>query len=457
VCLSLGGKTSVASKKHEQNSQTVLTQDSKPKETEDSSHMALLLAAQQEKKAQQEAEKSEKSKKLVSLLRDFNPENTIERAHLKRHIQDGYRLHGEDIKLYKTEYEKAESLLFPTEHKIRPSGTAAAERADTLTLKPKPQKQHPHKKGKAAQQSDVQDAQLRAEKDRKLKQLALEQRYGVQPNGRAEWPKQRPEEPYYWPQQTANLLPRDSLSGNLCSSNAPQPAGSNIEQATGTTEKNRYLAIPYGQETLQLNIQHLFDGEVGNKGLHHDHRRQLEKSNAFAYRYPKTNRFESEDNGCYTLDITKDGTTEIKSFFPAQWSPELLTARLIRALQNNIQYLNGQKIFGVITASDQGEQVFNPIYFKAIVDRGVITTIFPITHQRYLEIIEKQSISKQEDQKEPFDSSDEQLAQQATEADMLARAIALSLADNNQEETKDEKESPQPTRPEKKQEKKRKK
>ncbi|MCX5925366.1 MAG: ankyrin repeat domain-containing protein, partial [Candidatus Dependentiae bacterium] len=112
VCLSLGGKTSVASKKHEQNSQTVLTQASKPKETEDSSHMALLLAAQQEKKAQQEAEKSEKSKKLVALLRDFNPENTIERAHLKRHIQDGYRLHGEDIKLYKTEYEKAESLLF---------------------------------------------------------------------------------------------------------------------------------------------------------------------------------------------------------------------------------------------------------------------------------------------------------------------------------------------------------
>ncbi|MCX5924811.1 MAG: ankyrin repeat domain-containing protein, partial [Candidatus Dependentiae bacterium] len=112
VCLSLAGKPSVASKQHEQNFQTVLTQASKPKETEDSSHMALLLAAQQEKKAQQEAEKSEKSKKLVSLLRDFNPENTIERAHLKRHIQDGYRLHGEDIKLYKTEYEKAESLLF---------------------------------------------------------------------------------------------------------------------------------------------------------------------------------------------------------------------------------------------------------------------------------------------------------------------------------------------------------
>ncbi|MCX5924810.1 MAG: EndoU domain-containing protein, partial [Candidatus Dependentiae bacterium] len=394
------------------------------------------------------------------------PENTIERAHLKRHIQDGYRLHGEDIKLYKTEYEKAESLLFPTEHKIRSSGSAAAERADTLTLKPKQQKKHAHNKGKAAQQSDAQDAQLRAEKDTKLKQLALEQRHGVQPTRRGELPPSasepyRPFSAYMGdrPSECGSDLSIEESNSFASAEHAVKMMPSSACAASESKDltDNPYIVIPYGNGVLRLNRAHLFDGEAGNKGLHHDYERQLEKSNAFAYTHPKTNRFESENNGCYILDITKDGRTEIKSFFPAQWSAELLTARLINALQNNIQYLNGQEILGVITAYNPGEQVFNPIYFKAIVDRGVITTIFPVTHQRYLEIIEKQTKPKQEDQKEPFDSSDEQLAQQATEADMLARAIALSLADHNQEETKNEKKSPQLNRPEKKQQKKRKK
>ncbi|MCX5925189.1 MAG: ankyrin repeat and MYND domain-containing protein, partial [Candidatus Dependentiae bacterium] len=276
VCLSLAGKPSVASKQQEQNSQTVLTQstakdekqprslrlESKADDSDSKAREVALLASNQQKIADQNAIKAQNSKTLVTALEGFNRGDNKTHQQLRRLIEQGHILYGADkTEKNQKKYNDAEAILFPPAQ-VAHRRTVANHAADAPTKQEHKQKR---KKGggKAAQQSDAQDTQLRAEKDRKLKQLALEQRYGVQPNGRAEWPKQRPEDPYYWPQQTANLLPRDSLSGNLYSSNAPQPAGSNIEQATGTTEKNRYLAIPYGQETLQLNMQHLFDGEVG--------------------------------------------------------------------------------------------------------------------------------------------------------------------------------------------------